>query len=628
MSARSPDTTPPGTPQPLLELAPVADFLRQTLPFQELPAAALEEALSALRISYHVQGSILEAASPHPGLRIVRSGAVDLRDRDNTLLDRLGEGESFVVGGPDSSQHPARAIVIEDALLYLLPAATFHRLRQQNRAFDRHFSSQRSRHLRRAARHRPPGNALQQKLRDSMSTALLTVAGSDSVQSVARAMAKRRVSSALVLENDRLAGIVTDRDLRVRCVAEALPSSTPVAAIMTPNPETIDAGSSLFDTLLLMTRRGYHHLPVTEDGRLAGMITTSDLILARQDDPVYLVQHISRQDSAAGIRNLLTGLPQLVLQWQQADMRAQQVSRILTAITDAVTVRLIQLAEAKLGPAPAAWCWTAFGSQARAEQLLGADQDNGMILADDAAPEHAPWFAALAQEVCAGLNLCGYPYCNGEVMATTDSWRQPLARWQDTVRRWTASPSPAAVMRVSIFFDLRAIYGDAGLCTALQATMLQQASNNTIFLAALAANVLDSRPPLGIFRRFVVERDGEHRDAVDLKKRGVLPLTDIARLHSLAHRIEAVNTEERLQALARERHLAMGDSRNLADALHCIQQQRLQQQCRQLLRGDKPDNFLNPRGLPTMAREQLRDAFTIIDQAQAALRLTYRAGLD
>ena len=115
---------------------------------------------------------------------------------------------------------------------------------------------------------------------------------------------------------------------------------------------------------------------------------------------------------------------------------------------------------------------------------------------------------------------------------------------------------------------------------------------------------------------------------MDLKKRGVLPLTDIARLHSLAHRIEAVNTEERLQALARERHLAMGDSRNLADALHCIQQQRLQQQCRQLLRGDKPDNFLNPRGLPTMAREQLRDAFTIIDQAQAALRLTYRAGLD
>src|SRR5690606_15964800 len=121
----------------------------------------------------------------------------------------------------------------------------------------------------------------------------------------------------------------------------------------------------------------YHHLPVTDEGRLVGMITTSDLNLARQDDPVYLVQHISRQDTAEGIRDVLAGLPQLVLQWCQAGMRAQQVGRLLTAITDAVTVRLIQLAEAELGPAPAAWCWTAFGSQARAEQLLGADQDNG-----------------------------------------------------------------------------------------------------------------------------------------------------------------------------------------------------------------------------------------------------------
>lgn len=612
---------------PLVELAPVADFLRQTLPFQDLHAAELEEALAAMRISYHVQGSTLNVDAAEQGLRIVRSGAVDLRDRDNALLDRLGEGESFHLGGLNAGENEIRAIVIEDALLYLLPDAAYQQLRQRNRPFDRYFSSQRSRRLRRAARYQPAASTLLQDVRGSMSTDLLTVNVGDSLQDVAKAMSARRVSSALILDGRELAGIITDRDLRLRCVAEALPTSTPVAAIMTPAPTTIDAGSTLFDTTLLMTRRGYHHLPVTEDGSLVGMITTSDLMLARQDDPVYLVQHISRQDSAESIRDLLHNLPPLVLQWQQAGMRAEQLGRVLTAITDAVTVRLIRLAEAELGPAPAAWCWAAFGSQARAEQLLGADQDNGMILADDARPEQAPWFAALARKVCDGLNLCGYPYCNGEVMATTDSWRQPLGQWQETVRRWTSTPTPAAVMRVSIFFDLRAIYGDVGLCTALQTEMLEQSSRNSIFLAALAANALDSRPPLGIFRRFVVERDGAHRDALDLKKRGALPLTDIVRLHALAHRITAINTEERLRALARERHLTIGDSRNLADALHCIQQQRLQQQCQQLLRGEQPENFVNPRDLPSMAREQLRDAFTIIDQAQVALRLTYRAGL-
>jgi CBS domain-containing protein len=157
--------------------------------------------------------------------------------------------------------------------------------------------------------------------------------------------------------------------------------------------------------------------------------------------------------------------------------------------------------------------------------------------------------------------------------------------------------------------------------------MLQQAGSNTIFQAALAANALDSRPPLGIFRRFVVDRDGEHRDSLDIKKRGVLPVTEIARLHALARGVAAVNTDERLETLAREGHMAMVDSRNLIDALHCVQRMRMQHQCEQVLAGETVDNYINPRNLPRLAREQLRDAFTIIDEAQSAVRQSYRAGM-
>ena len=60
-----------------------------------------------------------------------------------------------------------------------------------------------------------------------------------------------------------------------------------------------------------MTQRGYHHLPVLADGELKGIVTTSDLILARQDDPVYMVQHVSRQDSVASLKDLTEGIPNL-----------------------------------------------------------------------------------------------------------------------------------------------------------------------------------------------------------------------------------------------------------------------------------------------------------------------------
>ena len=237
------------------------------------------------------------------------------------------------------------------------------------------------------------------------------------------------------------------------------------------------------------------------------------------------------------------------------------------------------------------------------------------------------WYQELAEFVCDGLDTCGYVYCPGEIMAKTDEWRQPLAGWKQKVRRWVATPTPDAAMRVSIFFDLRSIHGVSGLCDQLQVTMLEQASSNSIFLAALAANALDVKPPLGIFRRFVLDRDGEHRDFLDLKKRGVLPITEIIRLRALANKIPAVNTQERLKALAHEKHMTIVDSRNLVDALHFIQQQRIKHQCGQILRGEKVTNFLNPKDLPKMAKEQLRDAFTIIDDAQSAVRQTYRAGM-
>lgn len=609
------------------ELVPVAEFLEQSLPFNELPKADLYNTVDKIVVHYHCRGDVFNRQTADKGLRIVRSGAVEIRDSDNKLLDRLGEGESFHIGGLNAEQGEVQATVIEDTLLYLLPDDSYHLLRESDRNFDRYFSGQRSRRLRRAARYQPEPNTMMQEVRTVMSTNLLTVKPDDTVQHAAQVMAERRVSSAFVVDGEHLVGIMTDRDLRVRFVALALPPETPVSEIMTPNPETIDAGQSIFATTLLMTQRAYHHLPVMLEGELKGIVTTSDLILAKQDDPVYLVQHISRQHDLQAIKDLVSGMPNLMVQWVNSGMRAQQVSQILTAISDAVTVRLIQLAEEKLGPAPVPWCWVGFGSQARAEQLLGADQDNGIIIDDSVQPEHLSWYQDLAEFVCDGLDTCGYVYCPGEIMAKTEEWRQPLAGWRQKVRRWVATPTPDAAMRVSIFFDLRSIHGVSSLCDQLQVTMLEQASSNSIFLAALAANALDVKPPLGIFRRFVLDRDGEHRDFLDLKKRGVLPITEIIRLRALANKIPAVNTQERLKALAHDKHMTIVDSRNLVDALHFIQQQRIKHQCGQILRGEKVTNFLNPKDLPKMAKEQLRDAFTIIDDAQSAVRQTYRAGM-
>jgi CBS domain-containing protein len=609
------------------ELTSIRDFLLSCIPFDELPIEQVNRIINHIEISYHRQGTVFQCDTNEAGLRIMRSGAAELRSANDRLLDRIGEGFSFNLVGLNKEQPGIRAVLIEDSLIYYLPEKFYQDLRSEFRYFNRFFHSQRSRRVRRAARHEPNPSDLMRPIKDIMSEHLFTVSPTSTIQQCAINMSEKRISSILVLENDALIGIVTDRDIRSRAVAQGLDLQACVSVIMTEQPKTIDQEKTIFDAILFMTQSGIHHLPVMEGSSLKGIISASDLMRAKQDDPVYLVQHISRQTELEPLIQIAKSLPNLLVQWVHAGMRAHQVSHIFTAVSDAITHKLIHFAEQNLGPAPVPYCWLGFGSQGRGEQLLGADQDNGLIIDNSMQPEDEAWFKQLATFVCDGLDACGYDYCLGKVMATTDEWRQPLHEWQITVDRWTRSPTDDAVMRVSIFFDLRCIHGDEILCEKLQHYMLEKTSNNSIFLAALAQNALSNVPPLGIFRRFVVESNGEHEDQVNVKKRGIIPIVDVVRLHALANKITAVNTIERLPALEKQKQLTIVDSRNLQDALSVIMQARIENQAKQIVAGDKPNHYLNPDDMGKLLRKQLKDAFSIVKDAQLSAKNTYRQGL-
>ena len=610
------------------ELSSLLDFLKDCIPFDELPESELAALLTKIEITYYRKGTAFEYTDGGDGgLRIIRSGAAELRDKEDRLVDRLGETVSFNLMGLNAEQPGIKATLIEDSLIYLIPENYYQEIRKQNRIFDRFFHSQRSRRVRRAARHEPNPHEMMRLVKDVMSNSVLSISSTVTIQQAAEKMSVRRLSSVLIMDNQKLLGIVTDRDIRSRAVALGLDLNLPVSHIMTSNPETILPQATLFDATLFMTQHGYHHIPVMEEGDLKGIVTSSDLMLAKQDDPIYLVQHIGRQHDPHALKTVIQSLPNLMVQWINSGIRAHQVSHILTAISDAITVRLIELTIEEIGKPPVPFCWLGFGSQGRREQLLNADQDNGLLISNDLKEEDKAWFEVLAKRVCDGLNECGYIYCPGNVMAVNDKWRQPLSIWQSTVDRWTVSPTPNAVMHTSIFFDLRSIYGDKSLCDELQSHMLKQASSNSIFLAALAQNVLSSEPPMGIFRRFVVERNGDHADELDLKKRGILPIIDLVRIHSLANSITEVNTLDRLHALVKCKAMTISDSRNMQDALRVIMQLRTQHQATQITEGSEPNNYIDPSNLSKIRRKQIKDAFSIVMDAQQAVKVSYRQGM-
>ncbi len=210
----------------------------------------------------------------------------------------------------------------------------------------------------------------------------VTLPPSASIRAAAERMQDQRVSSLLVVEDGRLLGIVTDRDLRNRVLAQGLDTARPVLDITTLAPLGVQLHAPGFDALLLMARHNIHHVPVHDGDQLVGMVTASDLTEQHSSSAVYLVGSIHKQTDLAGLVAASARLRPLQRQLAAAQASAYVTGHIVTAVTDAITIRLLQLAEARLGPPPVAYAWVAAGSQARNEQTAHSDQDNCMVLDD------------------------------------------------------------------------------------------------------------------------------------------------------------------------------------------------------------------------------------------------------
>ncbi|GAA4399392.1 DUF294 nucleotidyltransferase-like domain-containing protein [Fodinibacter luteus] len=609
-----------------VELSETREFLAQHEPFDALPAGVLDRLPAGLTVEYFRRGTrLIERGRDNHHLYVLRSGAADVHDTQGSLVERGGEGACFgsitlTQGNPSTFDVTA----IEDCLALLLPAEDFHRLCTDHPAFAAFFDAQRASRMSGAVASlqlSTTGSAiLKTHVRELVGREPIGVDGAATVREAAQVMSRKGVSALLVMEGERLAGILTDRDLRTRVLAAGVDPGIRVSEVMTADPVTGDVDALAFEVLLEMVGRHIHHLPIIDaHDRPVGLVTTTDLLRLEQSNPVYLAGDIAKQPDVDGVARVSSRLPQVVLSLVEQDASADDIGRVVTAVGDAVERRLLALAEADLGPAPVPYCWVALGSRARLEQALAADQDTAILIDDAVQPEHAGWFEALAGRVTADLVACGYPRCTGDVMATNPRWRQPLAQWRREFSTWLTEPVPDAILGASIFFDMRAVHGDASLHARLQRHVLATAPGARLFLAHLAKQATANEPPLGFFRGFVLEKAGSHRHTLDIKRGGIGAVVELARVHALSTGSPAVNTRSRIEA-AREAGI-LGDDKaaDLRDAFEFISYVRLRHQAAQVRRGDLPDNHVSPDDLSSFDKRHLREAFSIVRHAQSTL---------
>ncbi|OYY94328.1 MAG: prohead protease [Hydrogenophilales bacterium 28-61-23] len=440
------------------------------------------------------------------------------------------------------------------------------------------------------------------------------------------------------VDRPRPVGIFTVRDLIGRVILPGLDLATPMRAVMTPDPMTLPSSAPAFEAALMMARHGFRHVLVVEGdkldgvltGVLTGVVSEKDLFSLQRVGVTQLSSAIRGASDQQLLQQAARGIRQLGHNMMAQGVAAEQLTQILSTLNDILTRRVIELECADSGQpggCARAFCWLSFGSEGRLEQTLSTDQDNGILFTlhvGETADAVRAQLLPLAARINRALDACGFPLCRGETMAMNPNWCLSLEEWQNRFARWIDAGDPESLLNASIFFDFRPQHGQVELADRLRAWLLARAAAAPGFLHRMAANALRNRPPLGLVRDFVVDSEGEHAHTLDLKLNGATPFVDAARLFALASGAGVTGTAARLRAAGPRLNIASAEIEAWISAFFFIQMLRLRDQHEKNQAGVEMDNRIDPDKLNDLDRRILKEAFRQARKVQARLALDYK----
>ncbi len=609
----------------------IADFLAEHPPFSFLNLSDLLGLAKYIDIRYLPKGEILfsEGEAPKQEFFVVREGTVQIHQHQTqTLVDVCDKGDVFGVRALlAQDQYLATAQAAEDTLLYCIPVTAGREILMQVPKVALYFASgfasgktlanQRFFNLNVGT-----ANFYGATHKLSGIKTLVACAPETPIKDAANLMVANRVSALLILNHQQLPlGIVTDKDLRTLVATGKVGTDAAVHQIMSSPVKCLKDGLTHADYLIAMLQHNIHHLCITKDGTpqtaAIGMLTEHDLLLEQGQHPAVLLRELVAASEPEAIAQLRKKASAMLEKGIQAQTPIDFLMRMATAYNDLLVQKAISLASMDLGPAPCDYCWLALGSLGRGEQILQTDQDHALIFERH---EHQPYFLKLADAVVALLHSWGFEKDPAGIMANNPKWCLPIADWQQNFSAWLKTPEPQAVLHTTIFFDFRAVAGNPALANNLREYLQELTSNAALFLSYLAKDALQTPAPLSFFKNFVLEREGSHKDAFDLKLRVGLPLADCARVLSLQLPNVPTGTAARYQALA----VAEPQNAALFEAAAAATFYVIQLRARFGFDNQDQGRFIQPQVLTKMERQSLRNIFDTIADLQELVGVRYQ----
>ncbi|MDQ0245560.1 CBS domain-containing protein [Bacillus fengqiuensis] len=230
--------------------------------------------------------------------------------------------------------------------------------------------------------------------------------------------------------------------------------------------------------------------------------------------------------------------------------RYQSNTHLLNQFHDTVMKKVFDLSIVRLkkGNPPSKYSWFITGSGGRFEQGLISDQDHGIVF-EGTANETEEYFRAMGEELSYGLNIVGYPFCEGNVMSSNPLWCQSLEGWENQLLKWMKEESWESIRYLQIFYDARSVKGEERLVSRLKSFIHDFQKEHPALLKRFMENVMHLKKAIGPLGQILVEDKGVHEGSIDLKHAAFLPYVNAIRLLAIKEGIVETSTLDRMDRL-------------------------------------------------------------------------------
>ncbi|MCA0970144.1 DUF294 nucleotidyltransferase-like domain-containing protein [Halobacillus litoralis] len=453
-----------------------------------------------------------------------------------------------------------------------------------------------------------------------------------SIEEAARLLQQQKIEALIVSDDEKsmLGMIGYGEILKAYFENDHL---NPVRAYMSEESYEINQQEFIYDALSYLKHHPTEIIPVLHRDKVVGVLRQSSFFTIKNSVYFDLTYRISNATSVEEIKQLSPiynkRFQQFVRSLIKENMFAYDIAELMTNYNDRIHKQIVQIAEDEMiaeghGAPPVNYCFLVMGSEGRKEQSFSTDQDNGMILSDYENSKHKKqieaYFITFAEKINRMLDDCGFPYCNGGIMAKEDKWRQQMTNWHKSIDRWIEQMDAEEIRDFTIFMDFRPIFGDYSLAYDLKKYVTNRVQKSLNLHQLLMKDTLRFRVPVQPFGR--ISGVGKKR-TLNLKKSAIMQIVNAVRIYSMKHGIEAINTVNRLESLAEQERFHPRDVENAKTALHRLMLFRLETNLNQLEEEESLSNDLKLSQLKKDQRRSLREALIIAKRLQQVLELSY-----